>query len=57
MTVYFVEYVHRDGKEASIERFNTIDLYFEWLQEYINVNGVYPSMLLLFKSECIFDAS
>jgi len=57
MTVYFVEYQVKDSQERAVERFNSVDLYFEWLQEYVNVNGGYPTALLFFKAECIFDAS
>lgn len=53
--VYFVTYRTDSGER--IEKFNTIDQYFQWLQEFWEKNGAQPNGLCVFKADCIFDIS
>ncbi len=51
--IYFAVYTTDAGEK--IEKFWTIDKYFEWLQEFWNKFGAMPKGLCVFKADCIFD--
>jgi hypothetical protein len=48
---------HKQNGKCEIETFSTIDGLFEWLQSYYGTHGNYPSKMVIFKGQCVFDGS
>lgn len=55
MNVWIIEYETDGGR--FLQRFNTPELLWQWLQVFRAGHGGYPNNMLVFKAECIFDGS
>ena len=55
MAVWILEY--KQGNERMLVRFNTVQMLWEWLQDYYSHNDKFPPSMTVFTAECVFDGS
>lgn len=53
--MYFVTYTVNNAEK--IEKFYTIEAYFEWLQTLWNSTGMLPVGMCVYHAKCVFDGS
>jgi hypothetical protein len=53
--LWFVSH-YVDGKEFVL-KFNTVEQYFEWLQDWKDKSGFVPEAMSVYRGKCVYDGS